>query len=213
MTSVRFTPVTVTCQEVLPVSTYNFAEMSIPPWYPGAEAKPAPGPLLRVQAFVNTRDVEEDADLLADVPTARSWLQDSGLLAPGAPLHDDDLELARELREAIRAMLERDGEPPVVLAPVRELLTRHQPRLQVRDGGELVLENPSHQQLSDGLFDLLLIVYAAQQDGSWSRMKACAEPDCRWAFYDRSRNQQGSWCNMATCGNRHKNRELRARRR
>jgi len=64
-----------------------------------------------------------------------------------------------------------------------------------------------------GLFDLLLIIRRAQQDGSWSRLKVCANPDCRWAFYDRSRNQQGNWCNMALCGNRLKNRQLRARRR
>ncbi|MBV8999263.1 MAG: CGNR zinc finger domain-containing protein, partial [Solirubrobacterales bacterium] len=41
----------------------------------------------------------------------------------------------------------------------------------------------------------------------------CANPDCEWAFFDRSRNQQGSWCAMETCGNRLKNREFRARRR
>ncbi|MBV9917386.1 MAG: CGNR zinc finger domain-containing protein [Solirubrobacterales bacterium] len=29
----------------------------------------------------------------------------------------------------------------------------------------------------------------------------------------RSRNQQGHWCDMAVCGNRIKNRKLRARRR
>jgi predicted RNA-binding Zn ribbon-like protein len=42
-------------------------------------------------------------------------------------------------------------------------------------------------------------------------MRVCANPDCRWVFYDRSRNQQGHWCDMAVCGNRLKNRRLRAR--
>ena len=63
----------------------------------------------------------------------------------------------------------------------------------------------------DGLLGLLLTVRDAQADGSWSRLKLCANPDCGWAFYDRSRNQQGAWCSMATCGNRLKNRRFRAR--
>jgi predicted RNA-binding Zn ribbon-like protein len=42
---------------------------------------------------------------------------------------------------------------------------------------------------------------------------ACANDDCQWAFYDRSRNHGGTWCDMATCGNKLKNRDFRARRR
>ena len=40
------------------------------------------------------------------------------------------------------------------------------------------------------------------RDGTWGRLKACAEDGCRWAFYDASRNQSGRWCSMAVCGNR-----------
>jgi predicted RNA-binding Zn ribbon-like protein len=57
------------------------------------------------------------------------------------------------------------------------------------------------------------IIRHAEEEGSWSRLRACANPDCRWVFYDRSRKQQGHWCDMAVCGNRLKNRTLRARRR
>ena len=58
-----------------------------------------------------------------------------------------------------------------------------------------------------------LIADDAQRGDEWSRLKACADPTCRWIFYDASRNRQGAWCSMATCGNRAKNRDLRARRR
>ena len=51
----------------------------------------------------------------------------------------------------------------------------------------------------------------ALADGTWSRLKLCANPDCDWAFYDRSRNRQGAWCTMEVCGNRLKNRRFRAR--
>jgi predicted RNA-binding Zn ribbon-like protein len=53
----------------------------------------------------------------------------------------------------------------------------------------------------------------AMLDGSWARLKACAGPECEWAFYDRSRNRSGLWCDMAVCGSRHKVRAYRSRQR
>ena len=62
-----------------------------------------------------------------------------------------------------------------------------------------------------GLLTLLLVIRDAQRDGTWRRLKACGNPDCQWAFYDRSHSGVGAWCDMATCGNRIKNRRLRQR--
>ena len=45
------------------------------------------------------------------------------------------------------------------------------------------------------------------RDGHWQRMKACRNPQCRWVFYDHSRNRTGTWCSMRVCGNRHKVRD------
>jgi predicted RNA-binding Zn ribbon-like protein len=93
------------------------------------------------------------------------------------------------------------------------LADAHRARLSLSDQGALSLENPRTENLGDCLFELLLIIEAAQRDGTWKRLKACANPECAWVFYDRSRNKQGSWCEMAVCGNRLKNRQFRARRR
>jgi len=216
MTSNNDTLVTLTCQAPLLVTRTTMLGMStVPPWYPGTEAKPAPMPLLLVQAFVNTRDLEDESDLMSEADAARTWLADAGLLSPDAPMTPADLELAHTVRESIRTLLESGGDVHggAELGPLRELAGKHRLRLTVTDDGVLALEHPRHDQLSGGLFELLLIIHHAQQDGSWSRLKVCANPDCRWAFYDRSRNQQGNWCNMALCGNRLKNRQLRARRR
>ncbi len=189
----------------------------LPSWYPDDdEAKPAPMPLLRIQAFLNTWDVGEGADLLADPDAARSWLVDAGLLDPKAPLGASDLELARDVREAIRGMLvtgRADGGGGPDLASLRRLTAANLARMTIGADGMLGLESAEDGSLGCGLFDLLLIARQAQQNGTWSRLKVCANSECQWAFYDRSRNQQGNWCDMAVCGNRLKNRQLRARRR
>jgi predicted RNA-binding Zn ribbon-like protein len=184
----------------------------LPTWYPdGDERKPAPMPLLLVQGFLNTLDLEEGTDLLAAPDQARSWLLEAGLLGGGATVDADELEFAREVREAIRSLVEPDTKNE--LAPLRKLAGGYAARLTVGGDGVVRLENARTEGLGDGLFELLLIVHRAQHDGSWTRLKVCANPECQWAFFDRSRNQQGSWCSMAVCGNRLKNRELRARRR
>ena len=58
---------------------------------------------------------------------------------------------------------------------------------------------------------MLAIVAAAQAEGTWERLKSCPATDCRWAFYDKSRNRSAVWCNMAVCGNRAKVRSYRER--
>jgi predicted RNA-binding Zn ribbon-like protein len=80
-------------------------------------------------------------------------------------------------------------------------------------GGQVRLETGDPAgRVADGLAGLLLTIRDAQADGSWDRLKLCSNPDCRWAFYDRSHSRRGAWCEMASCGNRLKNRNLRARR-
>jgi predicted RNA-binding Zn ribbon-like protein len=188
----------------------------LPTWYPDPhEAKPAPLPLLRLQAFLNTVDLEQDADGLADPVSAREWLIDAGLIGPDRAVSEAELAAAREVRDCLRSLLAAGGEGTSAedLEALRKLAAEHSAHLTVADGGALAIECTPADSLGDGLFELLLVIRGAQQDGTWSRLKMCANPDCQWVFYDRSRNQQGNWCDMAVCGNRLKNRQLRARRR
>ena len=117
----------------------------LPSWYPGSESKPAPMPLLRVQAFLNTVDVEDDVDLLSEPATARDWLVEAGLLGRGSDLTDADLELAREVRDCLRSLLESDDDDPEQeaedLEALRKLAAEHTARLTVGDGGVLGLED------------------------------------------------------------------------
>ena len=205
--------------EVILAATLN--GMTLPSWASHVEDKLAPMPLLLVQAFVDTLDEDLGTDTFARPDQARSWMADAGLRVPDPDRPDpglaDDLRLAREVRESVRALIGRNtGSEPLTtddLAPLEQVLSQSQPGLDVAADGQVRLRPAvPARTLADGLLALLLIIRDAQADGSWDRLKLCGNPDCRWAFYDRSHSRRGAWCDMATCGNRLKNRNLRARR-
>jgi predicted RNA-binding Zn ribbon-like protein len=185
-------------------------------WTGDIETKPAPEPLRRVQAFVNTIDLESGQDRLANADDARPWLVENGLLAAEATPDRDDLHLVSGVREGLRALvIQNSAGPapaPAVLAPLRLVSESGSVRPVVDADGRVALVSDG-DSLRARLLSLLLIVKDAQVDGTWKHMKACANDDCRWVFYDRSRNHGGTWCDMATCGNKLKNRDYRAKRR
>ena len=191
--------------------------MDLPSWASAEEDKPAPMPLLRVQAFVNTLDVDQGTDLLRDRDTASAWLGDAGLVAPGTGVSNPQLKLARDVREAIRALLRHNTGTGALdhdqLQTLRALADGNRPTVGVEPDGTVSITAGAGFDLSDGLLGLLLTIRDAQADGTWSRLKLCANSECDWAFYDQSRNRQGAWCTMASCGNRMKNRRFRARER
>ncbi len=172
-------------------------------------------PLLRVQAFVNTLDVDQGTDMLREPDGASAWLAQAGLVAPGTKIGGEDLQLARDVRDAIRALLASNGGDDRLgrdqLRTLRKLAHGHPPAVDVESDGSVSLAAGGGKDVADGLLGLLLTIRDAQADGTWSRLKLCANPECDWAFYDRSRNRQGAWCTMASCGNRLKNRRFRAR--
>jgi hypothetical protein len=187
--------------------------MTPPARLPEQGDKPAPMPLLLVQAFVNTEDRAGGTDELAGPGTARTWLAKAGIFPDDTGVTDRELALAREVRESIRAMIGRDPLTPERLRPLDAVLAQAQPPLDITPGGQVRLCAEPAGKLADGLVRLLLVIRDAQTDGSWDRLKLCVNPDCRWAFYDRSHSRRGQWCDMTTCGNKIKNRNLRARQR
>jgi predicted RNA-binding Zn ribbon-like protein len=186
----------------------------LPDWVPDDEVKPAPMPLLLVQAFVNTWEAEAGTDLLGDDDeVARAWLRHAGLLVGSEMV---DLAEARALRESIRALVVQNGGGPAPtaaeLAPLETLAGRSRLAPVVGADGRVELHAQDEKGESSALAILLLIIRDAQRDGTWSRLKACRNDECRWAFFDRSHAGRGAWCDMAVCGNRIKNRNLRSRR-
>ena len=159
----------------------------------------APEPLRLVQRLVNTVDFERGRDWLVDL-----------LAEEGVEATPDDVERAREVREAIRELLYANNRQPTEGDPYGVLC-----RAADRAGFTLDLEAPALAATATGVDGLLgrvlAVAYGAMVDGSWSRLKACRNHGCRWAFYDYSRNRSASWCSMQLCGNRTKTRSYRRR--
>ncbi len=189
----------------------------MPSWVPDIETKPAPMPLLLVQSYVNTWDADHASDLLIDPAVARGWLTEAGLWTAARAPEPAELHLARGVREGIRAVLVANGggppPEPEAVAPLHAVAQASRPVLEVEPDGLVSLGPEAADGIEPGLLRMLLVIRDAQHDGIWPRLKACGNPDCHWAFYDRSHSRVGAWCDMATCGNRIKNRRLRQRQR
>jgi predicted RNA-binding Zn ribbon-like protein len=178
-------------------------------------AKPAPGRLELIRAFINSVDIESGSESLGSPDELAAWLREHDLLEGDGHQCKDDLETAIALREALRELaLANNGDASEAAAgqKLEKCCDDLHVHLRVRFGGEpaLVLE-PDEEGVRGALGKILVIVFEAMLDGSWYRMKACAATTCRWAFYDHSRNRSAHWCSMRVCGNRNKVRRFRTR--
>src|SRR6266566_2447702 len=144
--------------------------MTMPSWVPDQETKPAPMPLLLVQSFVNTWDGDHASDLLLDPAAARDWLSGAGLLSADRAPEPAELDLARRVREGIRALLVANGGGPPPgpgdLQAIRAVAQAARPALQVGPGGQVSLGAGPSGQLEAGLLALLLVIRDAQRDGA-----------------------------------------------
>ena len=179
---------------------------------PGGRS-PAPEPLRLVQAFVNTLDIENDVEELTSPEALLATLIRIGALDRRAePLHDADLRLALDTREALRSLTLANSGLPLRAAAVTTLeRVSRAAQLTLRfDEGRARLE-PTARGLDGALGRVLAVVHGAILDGTWSRLKGCPRDVCHWVFFDRSKNASGRWCAMSVCGNRTNTRAYRQR--
>ncbi len=174
--------------------------------------KPAPGRLRAVQAFINTHNFSGREDL-HDPNSLRDWLVGRGLLAPGVALSDADVAQAHRVRDALsRLVVARQSEETD--ADAVETLNRAARSAQMsvsfdnRGRGQV---QPLAPAVDGALGKLIAVVFESMHDGSWERLKICRDDGCSFAFFDRSKNHSGTWCDIAVCGNVAKARTFRIR--
>ncbi len=140
----------------------------------------APGALEQVRDLLNSWLIPNDSRFPED--RFDLFARERGWTGPDAPL-------VRELRDDLRVQVESG-------AVDDDCLNRWIGRLGMRPavaGGAVGYRNQG------GLAgDTLAAVLAAIGAGTWGRLKAC--PDCRWVFYDNTRNASKRWCLMYAGG-------------
>jgi predicted RNA-binding Zn ribbon-like protein len=172
----------------------------------------APGELELVRTFINTGDLLREKEDLAAPAALRAWLAERGLIDAAATVTQEGVAQAHAVREALRALAEANGGAPcgaAELATLRDAAARAPLQITFDPASTTRLE-PIDRGIDGALGRLLAIVHRAMESGEWRRVKACRDAGCRWAFYDHSKNRSGTWCDMASCGNRNKARRRRA---
>lgn len=172
----------------------------------------APGKIETLRRFINTLDIEAGTDSLSSPTEAAAWFSDLGWL--DEPLAERDLDDLRRLREALRGLaLENAGhQPDGNPASVINELSRRGPLVIELDDGEPRLA-PVSTGAAGVVGRLLAIFHEAAIARVWPRLKACRNDECRWVYYDHSRNTSRRWCTSRGCGNLMAARAYRSRQR
>ena len=171
--------------------------------------KAAPDPLVLVQRFVNTADVEHEVEWIATPAELERWLRENGHGV--TRVTRADLVRALELREALRAILLANNLGGSPAAADLAVLNRfaNELRVAIAPDGTRIDVNARAPRVERALAAIVAAVFRGKLDGTFDRLKVCR--NCRWAFYDYSRNRRASWCSMSLCGNRLKTRRYRER--
>ncbi|MEU6341696.1 CGNR zinc finger domain-containing protein [Streptomyces sp. NPDC046977] len=179
----------------------------------------APGGLGFVQDLLNTASLGKprQPDLLESADAARQWLHASAAVLhridPGAPAMPDGLDPGGlrhvvSFRDDLRALLSpgpAEGTAETVAVP--SIGTTAAVTLGP-GGARLSAQGDDVEALRS--YALVQLV-AASYGGTLRRLKVCANPRCRGAFYDRSKNCSRVWHDVTTCGNTQNVRAYRAR--
>ena len=173
-----------------------------------------PEQLRLVRDFVNTVEYQEDEEGWESPDDLAAWLKGRGLLEKGVPATDDDLALAKTVREGLRSVLATHAghdADPAALRRLDDALAELPLRLSFGGSSSFALAPATGGGARAALAGVLDAVRASREDGSWMRLKVCDRVTCRWAYYDYSKNRSSRWCTMAECGNRAKVRAYRER--
>lgn len=178
-----------------------------------------PADLRLVEEFLNTLDQRTfrrhgsafvAGDTLPTPAALTRWLAEHRLISRSARASTAELRVAHAVRDALRAAVTRDELDAQALRRANAGLLAVPVRVELGADGALGLVGRSGA-VAKAIAELTAIAVRRSADGSWSRLRACAAPDCRWVFYDDSRNGAGRWCSMSACGNRVKTARYRAR--
>ncbi|MDE2573219.1 MAG: CGNR zinc finger domain-containing protein [bacterium] len=181
-----------------------------------AAKDPSPGQLETLRDFLNTIDLASGSDDFGSPEALRDWLAERKLIDGDAAVEEPDVARAIEVREAFRDVVFANTckeQPDAAALAVLSAVGAEGSYRMIFHPQEGPTIEPVAGGLRGALAALVAIMAQAMLDGSWGRFKACRRDDCRWAFFDWTKNHSGLWCSMAGCGNLMKARRYQERKR
>lgn len=152
---------------------------------------------------------ERCGDAVERIPTPQrlvDWLAVNDLAVDSCT--PAQLELARELREAIHAAATaaatQDALPASAVRVINDCSIRGRAAAVLTPEGNRRWRLGSASCVEDALGVIAadaISILSGERDG---RLALCASPTCRAAFFDTSQSRTRKWCEMNTCGNRQK---------
>ena len=133
---------------------------------------------------------------------------------PGDAGRDRLRALRSVVRRAVDALLRGDALPTREVAALNRALAAcpSVPRL-AHDGGRPTLARvPTAGGMDRAVGTIAASFAELVSNGDPTRIKRCANPDCRWVILDETRNRTRRWCEASVCGSLIKVRRFRARR-
>ncbi|WP_437968681.1 CGNR zinc finger domain-containing protein [Sorangium sp. So ce260] len=177
----------------------------------------------RALDFLNTELAQrgDRVDLLPDLRGFVGWSEEAGFLDAATAVGVLDrwegssegalaLERARQLRSALRALVERPHAP---MAPGQGALDVINSALRLDAGRTEIVRacagfaRQVRVQIDEPMQLLRPVADVAASllcDVDPALVKRCENPDCVLYFHDVSRNHTRRWCSMELCGNRMK---------
>jgi predicted RNA-binding Zn ribbon-like protein len=169
---------------------------------------------LDLPATLAARLREEPRDLLANPHDLGRWLVAAGLVERDPKPAPEELEQARELREALYRLAMACVEERPWSSKDRKLLNRWAaeppPTPQLGPQGGLTWNHTGVRALLATLARDGVELFGGPLR---QRIRKCAGEGCALLFVDTSRSGDRRWCSMAGCGNKAKVAEFRQRKR
>jgi predicted RNA-binding Zn ribbon-like protein len=154
-------------------------------------------------ATLGMRWRDETVERLREPADLSRWAIEGDVTAQPFAVTAQDLRRARQLREAIYALLWRGGSA----RPVNRWAAVPPPPIALSDGRVVIAAvNP------DGLLALIARDAVEFAGGPlFGRLRECSTPHCSLLYVDTSRAGNRRWCSMNTCGARAKMARYRGR--
>ena len=144
--------------------------------------------------------------------TMQSSLQRHSSRQPqlGAGAHAMALGLRKAIRDYLQIAPEDRSTQARAAMQLNELASAFPLVVVASRAGAICMEPaPGSSALARVLAELHLLAVTSRLE----RLKMCASEECHWVFFDHSKPGNRRWCSSTLCGNRHKTRSYRQRRR